>query len=238
METSSGIPAGTLTFLFTDIEGSTRLPGTRGDPGYRELLERCATGLRSVIEESDGVEIERPGAGFCAVFRGAGQAVAAAVEARRSLAGLVWPGGGPVEVGMGLHTAEADLSVDGSIAVAADEAARVGRAAGGGQILLGEATAALVWRSLPVPGRLRDLGDHRRLFSLEAVDVSGSTAPPPVRVAGERLFPATLVATKLFVPDVRQGFISRPELVSRVAGGSLRKLTLVCAPAGWGRRSC
>jgi class 3 adenylate cyclase/DNA-binding CsgD family transcriptional regulator len=190
METSSALPTGTLTFLFTDIEGSTRLLKTLGRKGYRELLETHNRLIRWAIAEHEGIEVDRQGDSFFAVFRSAGQAVAAAVDAQRVLSDQGWPEGVQVRVRMGLHTGEAALGEEGYVGVAIHDAARVGKAAEGGQILLSSPTATLVARELPVSGRLRDLGERRlpgldqreRLFTLEAEGVPGSVAPLVSRV--------------------------------------------------------
>jgi LuxR family maltose regulon positive regulatory protein len=242
METSSALPTGTLTFLFTDIEGSTRLLTALGREGYRELLETHNRLIRSAIAGNEGVEVDRQGDSFFAVFRSTGQAIVAAVEAQQALVEQGWPEGVQVTVRMGLHTGEAALGQDGYIGVAVHEAARVGKAAEGGQILLSSATATLVGRELPVSGRLRDLGERRlpgldhpeRLFALETEGVTGPAAPLVSRAAVTSPG-AVLVATKLFVPEVRPGFISRAELVARLVAGGERKLALLCAPAGWGK---
>ena len=134
METSSALPTGTLTFLFTDIEGSTRLLKALGREGYRELLEIHNRLIRSAIAGNEGVEVDRQGDSFLAVFRSTGRAIVAAVEAQQALVEQGWPGGVQVRVRMGMHTGEAVLGEEGYIGVAVREAARVGNAAEGGQI--------------------------------------------------------------------------------------------------------
>jgi class 3 adenylate cyclase len=242
MKTSSALPTGTLTFLFTDIEGSTRLLKALGREGYRELLEIHNRLIRSAIAGNEGVEVDRQGDSFFAVFRSTGRAIVAAVEAQRALVEQGWPGGVQVRVRMGMHTGEAVLGEEGYIGVAVREAARVGNAAEGGQIVLSSATATLVRRDLRVSGRLRDLGErrlagldqHERLFALEPEGITGSAA---TLVSRADVTPpgAVLVATKLFVPEVRPGFIARAELVAHLVAGGECKLALLCAPAGWGK---
>jgi hypothetical protein len=107
METPSALPTGTLTFLFTDIEGSTRLLKALGREGYRELLETHNRLIRSAIAANEGIEVDRQGDAFFAVFRSTGQAIVAAVEARQALVEQGWPEGVQVRVRMGMHTGEA-----------------------------------------------------------------------------------------------------------------------------------
>src|SRR5919204_5853634 len=107
MPPASELPSGTVTFLFADIEGSTRLLERLGRERYAELLSRHNAHLRSVFEQHGGIEVDRQGDGFFAVFRSAGSAVSAAAEAQRVPAREEWPEGVPVRVRMGLHTGEA-----------------------------------------------------------------------------------------------------------------------------------
>jgi class 3 adenylate cyclase len=113
METSSALPTGTLTFLFTDIEGSTRLLTALGREGYRQLLETHNRLIRSAIAGNEGVEVDRQGDSFFAVFRSTDQAIVAAVEAQQALVEQDWPEGVQVRVRMGLHTGEAALGEEG-----------------------------------------------------------------------------------------------------------------------------
>jgi class 3 adenylate cyclase len=105
------LPAGTVTFLFTDIEGSTRLLQAMG-PLYRGVLERHATILREALITHGGVEISTEGDSFFIVFRSATGAVAAAAAAQRALAAETWPEGQRVRVRMGLHTGEGEPGGD------------------------------------------------------------------------------------------------------------------------------
>ena len=180
------LPTGTLTFLFSDIEGSTRLVQALG-AGYGALLERHQVLLRAAFDEADGVEVATEGDSFFVVFRSALAAVGAAAAAQRGLAAEPWPGdAGAVRVRMGLHTGEAMLGGDNYLGLDVHRAARIGAAAHGGQILISDITRGLVAGSLSADLSLRDLGLHRlkdldqpeRLFELA---VSGLTQefPPP-----------------------------------------------------------
>ncbi len=156
----SGLPTGTLTFLFTDIEGSTRLVQGLGDRWPGVIAHHDAL-LRSVIEAHDGVVVRTEGDAFFAVFASAVDAVGAAVEAQRSVAAHPWPEDGPIRVRMGLHTGLGTLGGGDYVGIDVHRAARVAAAGHGGQIVVSEATAPLVEWSLPVGSELVDLGKHR-----------------------------------------------------------------------------
>lgn len=155
-------PTGTVTFLFTDIEGSTRLVQELGAAEWSRLLERHRAILREAITANEGIEVQTEGDGFFAVYRTAAQAVASAVEGQRRLAAEVWPKGAAILVRMGLHTGEGFLDADGSY-VGADvhRAARIAAAGHGGQVVLSDAVRALVGKALPEGVTIIDLGEHR-----------------------------------------------------------------------------
>ena len=183
-----GLPSGTVTFLFTDIEGSTRLLKSLGDDYERVLTEhdRC---LREAFEEANGQEVDTQGDSFFAVFARAGDAVAAAVGLQRRLPGCDWPAGADVRVRVGVHTAEPKVGQHRYIGIGVHRAARICAAAHGGQILVSSATRELVEDSLPEGIELRDLGSH----SLKDLDrpehifqLAGPGLPegfPPIRAA-------------------------------------------------------
>jgi predicted ATPase/class 3 adenylate cyclase len=156
----ASLPIGTVTFLFTDIEGSTRLLQTLG-PDYEDLLERHAVILRQALAEHEGVEVSTEGDAFFAVFRSVASAVAAAVSAQRALAEEQWPGDHRVRVRMGLHTGEGRLGGDTYVGLDVHRAARIAAAGHGGQVLLSETSGVLVETTLPESVTLRDLGIHR-----------------------------------------------------------------------------
>ena len=153
-------PAGTVTFLFSDIEGSTRLLQELGDQ-YADVLMEERRLLRSAIEERGGREIDTAGDGFFAAFDRARDAVAAAVAAQRSFAQHPWPNGEAVRVRMGLHTGEPTFTGGSYTGLDVHRAARICAAGHGGQILLSQATYELVQHSLPEDTSLRDLGRHQ-----------------------------------------------------------------------------
>ncbi|MDQ4036459.1 MAG: adenylate/guanylate cyclase domain-containing protein [Chloroflexota bacterium] len=152
------LPQGTVTFLFTDIEGSTRLVQTLGS-SYREVLETHQLLLRQAF--ASGVEVATQGDSFFVVFESASEAVAAAVAAQRSLASRPWPRDVVVRVRIGLHTGQGTLGADSYVGFDVHRAARIAAAGHGGQVLLSETTRALVRRELPAGVTVRDLGEHR-----------------------------------------------------------------------------
>lgn len=132
-------PTGTVTFLFTDIEGSTRLLQAVGRD-YPDLLRRTTAILRQAVADHEGVEFGTEGDAFFAVFQTARQGVEAAAAAQRALAGEPWPAGNRVSVRMGLHTGEGALGADSYVGLDVHRAARVANSAHGGQVLISGAT--------------------------------------------------------------------------------------------------
>ena len=154
------LPTGTITFLFTDIEGSTKLLQELGDR-YREVQEAHFEVLRRAIAEGEGHEIRTEGDAFFAVFASAAGAVRAAVAAQRGLAQRDWPHGRPLRIRIGMHTGEGKLGGDDYLGLDVNRAARIAAAGHGGQVVLSDTTRALVAHDLPEGVTLRDLGDHR-----------------------------------------------------------------------------
>jgi class 3 adenylate cyclase len=151
---ADSLPQGTVTFLFTDIEGSTALARKLG-PEYGALRSEHRRVLRGAFTQHAGHEIDTAGDGFFVVFERAGDALAAAVEAQRALAEA------PIRVRMGLHSAEPNLDDEGYTGVGVHRAERICAAGHGGQILLSNTTAGLV-EDLGLAGiSLVDLGEHR-----------------------------------------------------------------------------
>ena len=180
----SDLPSGTVTFLFTDIEGSTRLLHALGPDAYAEALAEHRRVLRASLAAQGGVEVDTQGDAFFIAFPTAGGAATAALGAQQALAS------GPIAVRMGLHTGTPTLTPEGYVGVDVHRGARVGALAHGGQIVLSPATAALLDGH-----ELRDLGLHRlkdfdtaiRLSQLDSVEF------PPLRTRGsvELPVPAT-----------------------------------------------
>ncbi len=157
---SKALPGGTVTFLFTDIEGSTQLIHKLGDQ-YSQVLALQRQVLRSAFEQWRGSEVDTQGDAFFVAFTRASDAISAAAQAQESLAHQSWPGGVDVRVRMGLHTGEARLTQEGYVGMDVHRASRICSAGHGGQTLLSPSTAILVMNNLPENLRLRDLGEHR-----------------------------------------------------------------------------
>jgi predicted ATPase/class 3 adenylate cyclase len=159
--TTQSWPTGIVTFLFTDIEGSTRLVQELGG-GYAEVLLEHRRRLRGAVREHQGIEVDTQGDAFFCSFATATDAVSAARDGQAALAG------GPVRVRMGIHTGEALLGGEGYTGIDVHRAARICAAGHGGQVLLSDATARLVDVDLHDLGvhRLKDLLAPVRLFQL------------------------------------------------------------------------
>jgi predicted ATPase/class 3 adenylate cyclase/Flp pilus assembly protein TadD len=154
------LPTGTVTFLFTDIEGSTRLLQQLGDR-YADVLAEHRRLLRATVKERAGQEVETQGDAFFFAFSRARDAVMACVAAQKAVIAHPWPEGGTVRIRMGLHTGE-PLSVGtGYVGMDVHRAARICAAGHGGQILVSRAVGDLVAADLPAGVSLRDLGEHR-----------------------------------------------------------------------------
>jgi predicted ATPase/class 3 adenylate cyclase len=179
------LPSGTVTFLFTDIEGSTRLLEELGD-AYREVLEEHRRALRSAFEEPGGVEVDTQGDAFFVVFERAKDALAAAAEAQRALSS------GPVRVRMGVFTGEPIRTGEGYAGMDVHRASRMAAAGHGGQVLVSESSRRLVADDLATEYALLDLGEHRlkdlsapqRIFQLAAEGLQRDF--PPLRTLENR----------------------------------------------------
>ena len=175
-------PSGTVTFLFTDIEGSTRLEQEVGTARYGALRERHRELLRAAFAAHGGAEQGTEGDSFFVVFDSAREAVTAAIEGQRALAAEPWPENAPIRVRMGLHSGEAGVAGGSRVGLDINRAARIAAAAHGGQILVSDATRALVSGGLQDDIHLHDLGEHRlrdlagpeRLVQLDADDLPQS----------------------------------------------------------------
>ena len=156
----SDLPTGTVTFLITDIEGSTRLLEHLGER-YGAVQDRHDAILRSAIAIGDGRELSTEGDSVFAVFATPTGALRAATAAQRDLATGPWPQGAAIRVRMGLHTGDGVLGGANYLGLDVNRTARIAAAAHGGQVLLSDATRGLVERDLPTGISLRDLGQHR-----------------------------------------------------------------------------
>jgi class 3 adenylate cyclase/tetratricopeptide (TPR) repeat protein len=172
----SGLPGGAVTFLFTDIEGSTRLVKALRER-YGEVLAEHRRLIRAAIAGQAGHEVDTQGDAFFVAFAGAKQAVLCALEIQRALAGHAWPAGAAVRVRIGIHTGQAVPAEGGYTGLAVHRAARICAAARGAQVLVSQATQMIIEDEEEEPGftlvdlgqrRLKDLDRPVRLFQLAA----------------------------------------------------------------------
>ena len=226
------LPTGTVTFLFTDVEGSTKLLRQLGD-SYRGVISQHHRILREAIAAGGGTEVGTEGDAFFAVFVSPAGAVTTAVTAQRGLAAAPWPGGQTVRVRIGLHTGKAVLVGDQYMGLDIHLAARIAAAGHGGQVLVSETTTSLVKPALPVGVAMRDLGRHRlkdieqpiRLWDLVIEGLASEF--PAIR---------SLEARPNNLPSQRTSFIGRErelaELTTLLEGNRL--VTLI-GPGGTGK---
>jgi class 3 adenylate cyclase len=167
------LPAGTVTFAFTDIEGSTRLLQDLGDTAYATVAADHRRIVRAAFGEQGGTEIDTQGDAFFYSFSRARDAATAAVEAQRALRSHAWPEGKELRVRMGLHTGEPHVGDEGYLGIDVVRAARIAAAGHGGQILVSETTRALLGNQLPEGVAVLDLGEqnlkdiqHEHIFEL------------------------------------------------------------------------
>ncbi|MFL5588437.1 MAG: tetratricopeptide repeat protein [Ktedonobacteraceae bacterium] len=154
------LPTGTITLLFTDIEGSTQLLQRLGDQ-YISVLEESRCLQRAVFQRWNGYEVDTQGDAFFVAFARATDAVSAAAEAQRALAAHAWPPGETVRVRMGLHTGEPSLDSEGYVGMDVHHAARIMSAGHGGQVLISQTTRDLVEEHLTDGVSIRDMGERR-----------------------------------------------------------------------------
>jgi YVTN family beta-propeller protein len=154
------LPSGTVTFLFTDIEGSTQMVKQLGGR-YADVNAEHQRILRAAFAAHHGHEVDTQGDSFFVAFRRAKDAVAAAVDAQRDLAAHSWSHGVQVKVRMGMHTGEPQVGQDRYVGLGVNKAARIGAAGHGGQVLLSRTTQELVEDELPPGVTIRDLGERR-----------------------------------------------------------------------------
>jgi predicted ATPase/class 3 adenylate cyclase len=220
----------TLTFLFTDIEGSTALLGRLGEDDYAQVLAGHHALVRSALAAHEGREVDTQGDAFFAVFSAPRGCVAAVLAMQQAIAAHAWPGGERVRVRMGIHCGEAARTATGLVGLEVHRAARVAAVASGGQVLVSEAAAVLVRDGLPPGAALADLGVHRlkdlgrpeRIFQLTAAGMPAGF--PPLRSLGNPALPNNL-------PAQLSSFIGRGREVAEVRAlvESCRLVTLTGA---------
>jgi WD40 repeat protein/class 3 adenylate cyclase len=206
--TLSDLPSGTVTFLFTDIEGSTKLLELLGEQ-YARLLADHRVILRAAFEKHNGREIGTQGDSFFTSFPRATDAVAAVVEILQSLANHQWPGDVDVRLRMGLHTGEPWLVEEDYVGMDVHRAARIGHVGHGGQVLLSETTTPLITGDLPAYIRLQDLGSHRlkdmrRPEHIHQLVIEGLPCEFPPLKSLEIIDPIPIMAEALQVREIRE----------------------------------
>ena len=230
----SDLPTGTVTFLFTDVEGSTQLLHDLGADRYRDALEGYRRISRDVVARHGGHEVDTQGDAFFVAFRRAQDAVRAAVEAQRTFAGHAWPDGRELRVRMGIHTCEATATSEGYVGVGVHRGARICAAGHGGQVLLSHTTCGLIeeedtgFAVLDLgEHRLKDLSEPHRLFQLLHTDLPRDF--PPLRTLENRLTNLPIQVTRL---------VGRERDIAEITGllgrDGVRLLTLT-GPAGTGK---
>ncbi|MGA9532659.1 MAG: adenylate/guanylate cyclase domain-containing protein [Anaerolineales bacterium] len=228
-------PRGTVTFLFTDIEGSTRLLQELGED-YASLLEDHREIARSSFQQHGGQEVDTQGDSFFVSFRRAQDALQAVVALQKAVQDHPWPNGAQVRIRMGLHTGEPLIASSGYVGLDVHRAARLAHAAHGGQVLLSPSTAALVANDLPEGLRLKDLGSHRlkdlrHPVTIHQLVMSGwENSFPPLRSLDSlpNNLPAQLTAFLGRVDEIVQvkDHLSRARLVTLVGPGGTGKTRL------------
>jgi predicted ATPase/class 3 adenylate cyclase len=226
------LPSGTVTFLFTDIEGSTRLLQQLGEE-YAGLLAQHDRLVREACESHHGIVRGSEGDSFFVSFARAEDALNAVVRSQRDLAAQPWPNGVSVRVRMGLHTGEAQISARSYVGLDVHRAARIAAAAHGGQVLLSQATYELVAGELPQGVTVRDMGEHqlkdlRQPKHLYQLSIAGLPSDfPPLK---------SLSASPNNLPVQVTSFVGRTREIAEVKQALVEaRLVTLTGPGGTGK---
>ena len=232
--TSRDLPLGTVTFVFTDIEGSTRLLQELGD-AFPGVLERHNDLVLAAVKEHQGLMVKNEGDGYFLAFQSAVDAVRCAVDIQRSLASEPWTTPRPVRVRIGIHTGEGRLGGSDYVGIDVHRAARISDSGHGGQVLLSETTTRLTEYSLPPGTRIENLGNHR------LKDLTHDEHLYQLIIEGlESEFPAlrTMSGARGNLPRRDLQLIGRVEEQQAVAAALERsRLVTITGPGGVGKTS-
>src|SRR5687767_8599173 len=218
------LPRGTVTFLFTDIEGSTGLLDELGAEAYSAALAEHRRVLRSAFTRHAGVEVDTQGDAFFVAFGSASEAVAAAAEAQEAL------GGGPIRVRMGLHTGSPHVGPEGYVGQDVHLGARIAAAGHGGQVLLSGETQELT------DSEVSDLGEHRLkdFASLVWIYQLGTEQFPPLKTISNTNLPrpaSSFVGREREVNELTELLRASARLVSLTGPGGSGKSRLAIEAA-------
>ena len=209
------LPTGTVTFVFTDVEGSTKLLHERGAEAYAAALSEHRHAVREAFGRHGGVEVDTQGDAFFYAFADASAAVEATLAANAALAA------GPIRVRMGLHTGAPHLTEEGYVGEDVHLGARIAAAGHGGQVLLSAATRAFL------AGELRDLGEHR---------LKDFTEPVAIFQLGDERFPPLQTISNTNLPRPASSFVGRERETAEIAELTRRnRLVTLSGPGGSGK---
>ncbi len=225
------LPTGTVTFLFTDIEGSTRLLQRMGD-AYSEMLDTHSSILKKAIESHSGIVVSTEGDSFFAVFTTPDDAIASVVDFQRGLEAADWNVEDRIAVRSGIHTGEGTIGGDNYVGLDVHRAARIAAAGHGGQVLVSNTTTALVQDHLPEGVSLRSMGKHRlkdltRPEALHQLVIEGLRSEfPPLK---------TLDFVPNNLPVELTSFVARGEVAQVVAQMEDARIVTLTGPGGTGK---
>jgi len=236
------LPTGTVTFVFTDIEGSTQLLKRLGK-SYGDVVADHRTILRTAVREHGGEEVDTQGDSFLFAFPRADEAAAAAIDGQRALAAQKWPAGSSLRVRMGIHTAEPTVSEEGYYGLGVHRAARIMAAAHGGQVLVSLAASSVLEDAELEGATLQDLGEHwlkdldrpERIYQLSVVGLKSAFPPPrAAQRPGSRDDPATGEAADELL-ERADHLSTLADSLAAISGTARGQLMLVSGEAGVGK---